>query len=130
MHQGSTLLAATLAAVLALLAPAAPARAQDVLTGAKAANALVGNTLVFAEEDDVIFLFFAPDRTLKARVGDEPKQATWEIRQDQLCLVDTQANTEECAAYEVAGARVTIIDVSDPSITKKGTLLRGNPLEM
>ncbi len=111
-----------------------PAAAEDKpgekLTGANAAQALIGNTLVFADEDEVIFLFFGADHALKARSGDESKSGAWVMRGDALCLGDTEASAQDCATYEVAGRDVRIMDPQDNSNAKRGTLLRGNPLEL
>src|SRR5690242_6185864 len=82
------------------------------LTGRDAANALVGNTVVWFEFPSVHSVYFASEGAI---ASEDPALLKWSIRSDQICfdVQGPQAPSEICQEWEVEGPRATmnVVDV-------------------
>ncbi len=103
---GSTLAIGTVGLLLAF---AAPARAEEPLTGAAAWDRIVGNTLTGTTPDGPYAEIFRADGSFTIVDNDGKGAGRWSLRDGRLC---TQADEEEeeCRSLSVLGQTGALTD--------------------
>ena len=80
------------------------------LTGAKAWQALVGNTVAGTTPDGPYADYFAPDGTAVHSDRDGTSRGRWTLRDDALCLSFPEDDAEDCRIPEVDAGRGAFVD--------------------
>jgi hypothetical protein len=90
------------------------------------ARAVIGNTVHGSDSDGEFCDYYAPNGSVTSKlVSGDVTHGRWTIENGNVCL-DFPNDTKACYRIELAGANVTMTDVSSGK-TFHNRLLRGNP---